>query len=102
MARNKKDNQNEGIGIITIIAVVILAILAIYLIICTSSYSIHLFAQLYAIMSNLTYDELFNSHKWGHLWEKVKYVPERKLVINEFSNPEDKGKWNNIKYYFGI
>lgn len=78
------------------------AILAIYLIICTSSYSIHLFAQLYAIMSNLTYDELFNSHKWGHLWEKVKYVPERKLVINEFSNPEDKGKWNNIKYYFGI
>ncbi|MCA0403868.1 MAG: hypothetical protein LCH30_08740 [Proteobacteria bacterium] len=30
MARNKKDNQNEGIGIITIIAVVILAILAIY------------------------------------------------------------------------
>lgn len=38
------------------------------------AYSAHLFAQLYGICRNLTYEELFYSYKWSHLWEKVKYV----------------------------
>lgn len=45
------------------------------------SYMVHLWVQIYGIFNNLTYSEMFESHKWLHLWNTVEYIPERKIVI---------------------
>lgn len=79
-----------------------LALLCIYVTGGTIAYSVHLFAQLYGICKNLTYDQLFYAYKWSHLWEKVKYIEQRKFVVREFVNNEDKGLWQNIKDYFNF
>lgn len=64
------------------------------------AYSLHLGVQIYGICQNLTYDEMFYAHKWGHLWDSIHYVQERNILIRKFSNPENKGIWRNIKDYF--
>lgn len=64
------------------------------------AYLVHFLVQVYGIARNLTYDEMFYAHKWPHLWENVKHISERKFVIREFGNSEDKGVWRNVKDYF--
>ena len=66
------------------------------------TYAIHLCVQIYGICQNLTYDEMFYAHKWPHLWDNINYVQERNILIRKFSNPENRGKWRNVKEYFGF
>lgn len=62
-------------------------------------YLTHLGVQVYGIAKNLTYEEMFYSHRWPHLWDRVLFVQERKLLIRAYSNPEDRGFWGNVKHY---
>jgi uncharacterized membrane protein len=59
----------------------IIALLVIIVFVAVVVYFIHLLVQVYGICRNLTYDELFNSHKWHHLWDKIKFIEQRKMVI---------------------
>jgi hypothetical protein len=46
----------------------VIALLVLVVFAAIVTYTIHLVVQVYGICRNLTYDELFNSHKWNHLW----------------------------------
>ena len=53
--------------------------------------------EVYGIMYNMTYNEIFNRQRYKYLY-KVK-VDKRGAVINVFSNPNHKGIFKNIKEY---
>ena len=60
------------------------------------SYGVQLLVLSYGVMKNLTYSEMFDSHKWGHPWGRIKYIQERQMVVREYSNPYDRGSVANI------
>jgi hypothetical protein len=43
---------------------------------------------------------MINSYKWVHLWDKIKYIQQRNILIRHFYNFNDEGIRQNIKDYF--
>lgn len=76
------------------------ALLVLILAMAGLAYLTHLVVLVYGVRRNLTYSEMFESHKWPHLWSNIRYIPERKMVIREFSNPYDRGAMANISALF--
>jgi hypothetical protein len=62
----------------------------------TFSYILNLTCLLYGIAKNLTHNELFEPEKQAHLWVKVDYIPDRKILTRRYNNPNDKGLKQNI------
>lgn len=54
---------------------------------------------LYAVIKNLTHEEMYDSYKCHYLWNRIHYVAERKILMRKFNNPMDKGNMQNLKLY---
>jgi hypothetical protein len=52
----------------------LVAFITLVVFVAAAAYSVHFGVQIYGICRNLTYDELFYSHKWNHLWGKIRFI----------------------------
>jgi len=56
-----------------------------------------LWIELYGIIYNLSYNEIFNRHSYKYLFDL--FIDGRGAIMNIFKNPGDRGIINNIKNY---
>jgi len=56
-----------------------------------------LWIEMYGIIYNLTYNEIFNRHRYKYLYEM--HENPNGSIFNVYKNPDDKGILENIKSY---